>query len=308
MKTARIIYNPTSGKEQFKQSLAKVLQKFEEAGFITSTHATTAPNDATKASVAACEMGIELLIVAGGDGTVSEVINGLAQCESRPTLGVIPVGTVNDYAKALHISDDIFEAIDTIINGVTVEVDIGKMNDKYFMNIAGGGKITEVSYEAPSRLKAIIGPLAYYVKGIEFLPQITSSEVKIEYDGEVFQGKIMLFLIGLTNSIGGFDKLVEDPVFDNGYFSLFIVRDASLVELAHLMTLVSRGEHYDHPKLQIIRAKNISVESTNDSMQLNLDGEYGGKLPAKFENLQAFLSIRVPEAVKNAHFKRTIQS
>lgn len=304
MKTARIIYNPTSGKEQFKQSLALVLQKFEAAGYITSTHATTAPNDATKAAILACEVNVDLLIVAGGDGTVSEVINGLAQCETRPTLGVIPVGTVNDYAKALHISDDIFKAIDTIIDGVPVDIDVGKMNDKYFMNIAGGGKITEVSYEAPSRLKAIIGPLAYYVKGIEFLPKITSSEVRIEYDGEVFEGKIMLFLIGLTNSIGGFDKLVPDPVFDNGKFSLFIVKEASLVELAHLMTLVTRGEHLDHPKMLAVQAKEILIEGVDNSMQLNLDGEYGGKLPAIFSNLQAFLSIRVPKEVAEAHFEK----
>lgn len=306
MKTARIIYNPTSGKEQFKQSLAEVLQRFEAAGYITSTHSTSAPEDATEAAIKACDIGIDLLVVAGGDGTVSEVINGLSQCELRPTLGVIPVGTVNDYAKALHISADIFKAVDTILNGETVDIDIGKMNDKYFMNIAGGGKITEVSYEAPSRLKTIIGPLAYYIKGIEFLPQITSSDVRIEYDGNVFQGKIMLFLIGLTNSIGGFDKLVSNPVFDNGYFSVIIVKEASLVELAHLITLVSRGEHFDHPKLTMIRAKEVYIESSDESIKLNLDGEYGGKLPAQFKNLQAFLSVRVPEEIADVHFERKL--
>ena len=302
MKSARLIYNPTSGREQFKQSLPEVLQKFEEAGYVTSTHATTAPDDGRTAAVKACQLGIDLLVVAGGDGTVSEVINGMAQCENRPTLGVIPVGTVNDYASALNISDDIFEAIDTILNGVSVDIDVGKMNDKYFMNISGGGKITEVSYEAPSRLKSIIGPLAYYVKGIEFLPQMTSSEIRIEYDGEVFQGKVMLFLIGLTNSIGGFDKLVPEPIFNNGYFSLFIVKESSIIELAQLMTLASRGEHMDHPKLLYIRAKDIKIEDENNAMQLNLDGEYGGKLPAHFKNLQSFLSIRVPKQTADTYF------
>ena len=303
MKSARIIYNPTSGREQFKQSLAEVLQKFEEAGYITSTHATTAPDDATTAAIKACNLGIDLIVAAGGDGTVSEVINGMAQCEDRPTLGVIPVGTVNDYARALGISDDYFEAVDTILNGVSVDIDVGKMNDKYFMNIAGGGKITEVSYEAPSRLKSIIGPLAYYVKGIEFLPQMTASEVRIKFDDDIYEGKIMLFLIGLTNAIGGFDKLVPEPVFNNGYFSLFIIEESSLVELAHLLTLAARGEHLEHPKLTYIRAKDIKIESKYDSMQLNLDGEYGGKLPAHFQNLQSFLSIRVPSQTAQTFFE-----
>lgn len=304
MKSARIIYNPTSGKEQFKQSLAEVLQTFEGAGYITSTHATTKPDDATAVAIKACELGIDLIVAAGGDGTVSEVINGMAQCEVRPTLGVIPVGTVNDYATALKIPQDIFEAIDTILNGVSVDIDVGKMNEKYFMNIAGGGKITEVSYEAPSRLKAIIGPLAYYVKGIEFLPKMTSSEVTIVSDGQVFEGKIMLFLIGLTNSIGGFDKLVPEPVFNDGYFSLFIIQESSLVELAHVMTLAARGEHLDHPKMTYIRAKDIKIESKDVSMRLNLDGEYGGKLPAHFQNMQSFLSIRVPSQTAETFFER----
>ena len=302
MKSARIIYNPTSGREQFKQALPEVLQKFEMAGYITSTHATTAPDDAISAAIKACNLGIDLIIAAGGDGTVSEVINGLAQCKNRPTLGIIPVGTVNDYARALRISDDYFEAVDTILNGVTVNIDVGKMNEKFFMNIAGGGKITEVSYEAPSRLKSIIGPLAYYVKGIEFLPQMTASEVKIEFDEEIYEGKIMLFLIGLTNAIGGFDKLVPDSVFNDGYFSLIIIEESSLVELAHLMTLAARGDHMDHPKFTYIRAKDIKVEDKSEAMQLNLDGEYGGKLPAHFQNLKSFLSIRVPAETADTFF------
>ncbi|GAA3713831.1 diacylglycerol kinase [Salinicoccus jeotgali] len=295
MKTARIIYNPTSGREIFKKSLSEVLERFEVNGYITSTHATTQAGDATLAARKACEMNFDLIIAAGGDGTVNEVVNGMAEFDQRPALGIIPMGTVNDFANALHIPADLMEAVDTIIHGRGARIDIGLMNSKYFINIAGGGKITEVSYEAPSKLKAIIGPLAYYVKGIEMLPQIRSSNVRIEYDDNVFEGKVMLFLLGLTNSIGGFDKLVADAKLNDGKFTLIIVEEASLTEIGHIMTLATRGEHLKHPKVHLFKAEEIDISSFEE-VQLNLDGEFGGILPAHFTNLKQHLEIMVPEA------------
>ncbi|WP_031546620.1 diacylglycerol kinase [Salinicoccus luteus] len=300
MKTARIIYNPTSGREAFKESLAEVLERLEVNGYITSTHATTCVGDATRAAAKACELGFDLIVAAGGDGTVNEVVNGMATYDKRPALGIIPMGTVNDFAKALHIPPTIREALETIISGQSARIDIGLMNSKYFINIAGGGKITEVSYEAPSKLKSIIGPLAYYVKGIEMLPKIRSSNVKIEYDGKVFEGKVMLFLLGLTNSIGGFEKLVPDARLNDGKFTLIIVEEASIAEIGHIMTLATRGEHLKHPKVHFFKAEEVNISSFEE-VQLNLDGEFGGILPAHFTNLKEHLEIRVPVAFYDQH-------
>lgn len=300
MKTARIIYNPTSGREAFKESLAEVLERLEVNGYITSTHATTCVGDATQAAAKACELGFDLIVAAGGDGTVNEVVNGMATYDKRPALGIIPMGTVNDFAKALHIPPTIYEAVETIISGQSARIDIGLMNSKYFINIAGGGKITEVSYEAPSKLKSIIGPLAYYVKGIEMLPKIRSSNVKIEYDDKVFEGKVMLFLLGLTNSIGGFEKLVPDARLNDGKFTLIIVEEASLAEIGHILTLATRGEHLKHPKVHFFKAEEVNISSFEE-VQLNLDGEFGGILPARFTNLKEHLEIRVPVAFYDQH-------
>ncbi|HIW11617.1 MAG TPA: diacylglycerol kinase [Candidatus Salinicoccus stercoripullorum] len=305
MKTARIIYNPTSGREIFKESLAAVLERLEINGYVTSAHATTGEGDAVSAAAKACEMDFDLIIAAGGDGTVNEVINGMADFEDRPELGIVPMGTVNDFARALHIPPRILDAIDTIVDGRTARIDLGRMNSKYFMNIGGGGKITAVSYEAPSKLKAIIGPLAYYVKGIEMLPQIRSSNVRIDYDGNIFEGKVMLFLLGLTNSIGGFDKLVPEAELNDGYFSLIIVEEASLAELGHILTLATRGEHLRHPKVHVYKAQDVHI-SSYEEVQLNLDGEFGGVLPAHFENMKEHLEVRVPETFYRVHIQKDL--
>lgn len=200
MKRARIIYNPTSGRELIRKVLPDILQRFEQSGYETSAHATTCAGDAVKAARYAVEQEFDVVVAAGGDGTINEVINGLAEQDHKPKLGVIPVGTTNDFARALHIPRNIHKAVDIILEDYTHPLDIGRVNDQYFMNISGGGKITEVSYEVPSKLKTMIGQLAYYLKGIEMLPSIRPTRVEIEYDGKWYEGEIMLFLVSNTNS------------------------------------------------------------------------------------------------------------
>jgi diacylglycerol kinase (ATP) len=293
MKRARIIYNPTSGREIFKRHLAEVLQKLETAGYETSCHATTGPGDATNAARIAVERRYDIVIAAGGDGTINEVVNGLAEQEYRPKLGIIPVGTTNDFARALQISRDIIEAVDIIVKGDTIPVDIGRMNDRYFINIAGGGRITELTYEVPSKLKTMLGQLAYYLKGIEMLPSIRATEVSIEYDGKLFEGEVMLFLVGLTNSVGGFEKLAPDASINDGLFSLLILKKANLADFIRIATLAIRGEHINDPNVIYTKANRIKVNS-KETVQLNLDGEFGGLLPAEFENLFRHLEVFVP--------------
>ena len=224
MKRARIIYNPTSGREIFKRYLPEVLNKLEQAGYETSCHATNGPGDATKAAQIAVERKFDLVVAAGGDGTFNEVVNGLAEQEYRPKVGLIPTGTTNDFARALKIPRDVLAATDIIVNNETIPIDIGKMGEKYFINIAGGGRITELTYDVPIKLKTVLGQLAYYIKGIEMLPSLKAYPVQIEYDGKLFEGEVMLFLIALTNSVGGFEKLAPDASINDGYFTLLILK------------------------------------------------------------------------------------
>jgi len=293
MKRARIIYNPTSGREIFKRNLADVLQKLEGAGYETSCHATTGEGDAIKAAKIAVDRKYDIVIAAGGDGTINEVVNGLAEQEYRPKLGIIPTGTTNDFARALNIPRDIDYAVDVILKNDTIPVDIGRMNDSYFINIAGGGRLTELTYEVPSKLKTVLGQLAYYLKGIEMLPSIHAADVSIEYDGKLFEGEIMLFLIGLTNSVGGFEKLAPDSSINDGLFTLMILKKTNLAEFIRIASLALRGEHINDPNLIYTKANYIKVKS-KEKMQLNIDGEYGGLLPAEFSNLYRHLEVFVP--------------
>lgn len=294
MKKARIIYNPTAGRESFKRELSTVLQKLEVAGYEASAHATTDEGDATKAAIYAVEQQFDLVVAVGGDGTINEVINGIAGQSFRPKLGIIPAGTTNDFARALDIPRDINKATDLIVANYSAFLDIGKVNDQYFMNIAGGGELTELSYEVPSKLKAMIGQLAYYIKGIEMLPFLKPTKTKIEYDGTVIEEEIMLFLVANTNSVGGFEKLAPDAEFDDGYFDLLILKKTNLAEFIRIASLAIRGAHLEDKNIIFTKAKHIKV-TPEENMQLNIDGEFGGMLPGEFINLKQHIEFFVPE-------------
>ncbi|WP_142829883.1 diacylglycerol kinase [Planococcus soli] len=294
MKRARIIYNPTSGRELFRKHLPEVLEKMEKAGYETSCHATTCEGDAIQAATFAVERKFDLVIAVGGDGTLNEVVSGIAKFENRPKVGLIPMGTTNDFARAVHIPRDITKAVDIILKGESIPVDIGLMNDdRYFINIAGGGRLTELTYEVPSKLKTVLGQMAYYLKGIEMIPSIRSSRVRIEYDGQVFDDSAMMFLIGLTNSVGGFEKLAPDASINDGKFTLLILKELNMAEFIRVASLALRGEHLSDPHVIYAKASKITV-TTEERVLLNLDGEYGGLLPAVFENLAGHIEMYVP--------------
>ncbi|WP_159888466.1 diacylglycerol kinase [Paenibacillus puerhi] len=293
-KRARLIYNPTSGREEMKKRLPEILQRLERGGLETSTHATIGEGDATLAAAEAVERGFDLIIAAGGDGTLYEVINGMAEKENRPPLGILPLGTTNDFARALNIPRNWEGAVDVILRQHARSIDVGKVNQRYFINIAGGGSMTELTYEVPSKLKTMIGQMAYYMKGLEKLPRLRPIEVYIRTPEVELHEEVMLFLISNSNSVGGFERLAPDASLSDGLFDVLILRKCNLAEFIRVVSLALRGEHLNDPHVIYLQTKHIQVTSP-DYVQLNLDGEFGGTLPCIFTNLPQHLRIFVDE-------------
>lgn len=287
---ARVIYNPTSGKELAKKNLADILNILEQAGYEASAYATTpepfsARDEAKRAALA----GFELVVAVGGDGTINEVVNGIAPLEKRPKMAIIPAGTTNDYARALKIPrDNILKAAQVILKNQTVKMDIGQANNRYFINIGAGGYLTELTYEVPSQLKSVFGYLAYFVKGAEMLPRVKPVEMKLTYDDGEYVGKASMFFLGLTNSVGGFEQIVPDAQLDDGKFSLIIVKTANVIEILHLIALMMNGgKHVNDPRIIYTKTSQLTAETLDPDvrMMINIDGEYGGDAPMTFVNL-----------------------
>lgn len=294
-KRARLIYNPTSGREEMKRRLPDILQRLEQGGIETSTHATIGEGDATMAAAEAAERDYDMIIAAGGDGTLYEVINGLADKPNRPPLGILPLGTTNDFARATGIPKHWEYACDLIIQQYTKPIDVGRANDRYFINIAGGGSLTELTYDVPIKLKTMVGQLAYYMKGLEKMTRLRPTELMFKAAGVgEFHDEFMMFLICNSNSVGGFERLAPDSKLDDGLFDVLLVRKCNLPEFIKLVTLALRGEHLNDPHVIHFRTNDLKV-TTPDYVQINLDGEYGGVLPGNFSVLPSHLNIFADE-------------
>ncbi|WCK55115.1 diacylglycerol kinase [Aneurinibacillus sp. Ricciae_BoGa-3] len=290
MKRARLIYNPTAGREEVRKRIPEILMTLEAGGYETSCHATTREGDATAAARRAVENRFDLVIAAGGDGTIYEVVNGIAEQKYRPALGIIPAGTTNDFARAIGLPRSIMRAVQVIAKGKPFPIDIGRMNDRYFINIAGGGMLTTLTYEVPSKLKTVLGQAAYYMKGIEKLPFLSPIPIRIETDQQIIDEEIMLFLIANSNSVGGMERMAPNAKLDDGLFDCLILKKASIPDYIRIATLLMKGEHVKDPKVMYFQTKKLTATSPNE-VELNLDGELGGMLPCTFTALPRHIQL-----------------
>lgn len=298
-KRARIIYNPSSGREIVKRELPDIIQVYESAGYETSAFQTTpeplsAQNEAARCS----DAGFDLIVAAGGDGTIHEVISGIAEKEYRPTVAIIPAGTTNDYARALQIPrNNLVEAAKLIHQEESIYMDIGKVTTEetaeYFVNIGAMGNLVSVTFDVTPQLKTIFGYLAYVIKGAELLPSVRALPVKIDYEGGSYEGDATLVFVALSSTVGGFNNIVPDKVLGDGKFSLIIVKKANPFELMQLASkLLTDGTHLDSPLVIHKQTDFVDIDVLNEArLMINLDGEYGGDAPVRFDNLNHHVEV-----------------
>lgn len=294
MKRARLIYNPTAGRELIEKRLSKILNCLEKAGYETSCSATQEKWNAVEEAHKAVNRGFDVVVAAGGDGTIHEVVNGLASHPHPPKLGILPGGTTNDFARALKIPKDLCDACEVIAAGKSKKIDVGKFNDRFFINVAAAGRITEVTYEAPSRLKTMVGPLAYYAKALEKLGTLHKPfPVKIKTPRGEWESEILLLVIANSVSVGGFDKLAPNADLSDGLLDILIVPKTNIPDLLQLAALAYKGEHIYDSRIIYFQTELLDVE-TPEPVKLNLDGEWGGDLNGRFETLPQHLEIFCP--------------
>lgn len=297
---ARLIYNPTSGREEIKKKLPDVLERLERGGIETSCHATIGEGDATLAAMDAVEREFDIIIAAGGDGTLYEVVNGMAEKEFKPKLGILPLGTSNDFARAVGIPKNWEYACDLITQQHSKAIDLGKMNNRYFINIAGGGSMTELTYEVPSKLKTIIGQFAYYIKGLEKLPRLRPIEINLRSEEMNFHDDVMMFLIANSNSVGGVELVAPNASLQDGKLDVFVFKKCNLAEFIKIVSIALRGEQIVDPHVVHFQSKRIEITSP-DYVQINLDGELGGLLPSTFSILPSHINVIVDQEENPAY-------
>ena len=274
-KRLRLIYNPNAGRRKLTGQLDTVIRIFQESGYEVCVHRAGSPEDIEH--IASQSTDVERLVIAGGDGSIHQAVNGLLKisAEKRPTLGILPVGTANDLAFALRLPKSIPEACKVIAKGNAFEMDTGKLNDRYFVNVASAGLLTDVSQKVDVRVKNTLGQLAYFLKGLETLPSFRPFRVEFEHDGQQYSEEVVLFMVANGLSVGGLRQLVPKASLTDGKLDVLMVPSAGWPETIRLLLSVLSGEKADNEKIKEFQTANELIVRTDRPISSDLDGESG---------------------------------
>ena len=275
MKKMLFIMNPFAGVKRANRHLADILLTFTQAGYEVITHMTLGRGDAT---AVAREKGkdVDLVVCCGGDGTLNEVISGLQTLAHPPVVGYLPQGSTNDFANSLSISKDMVQAAKDIIEGNLYSCDVGAFNNDSFVYIAAFGLFTDVSYETDQHMKNILGHLAYLLEGSKRIWNVPTYWIKVEANGETFEGEYIYGMVTNAKSVGGFKNLPgQDVRLDDGLFEVTLIkRPKNPLELNEIIaSLLMQEDHTD--LIDSFKTDRIIIES-NQEISWTLDGEYGG--------------------------------
>lgn len=298
MKKAVLIYNPSSGKELASEYKDRVVEVVKSMSYDVDVKETQGPKDATRFATQACEQQVDFVIGMGGDGTINEIVNGLAEQHHMPLFSFIPLGTVNDFARALGIPLDPEEAIEALKVGKEQRADIGKLGNDYFMNIVAIGEIASKVADTSIESKTRLGPLAYLLEGTKAILQDNEVSMKIAHDEGEWEGDMTLVLIALTNSVGGFEKLAPDAKVDDGFLHVFIIHESGLPGFLRVGTKLLQGKIADDDGVDYIRTKKVHIE-TSQELFCNVDGDEGTCTPVDIQVLAQHLRVLVPEKLEN---------
>lgn len=278
MKKLLFIVNPRAGKTKSTAPLFDAVAAFSRAGYLVRVFVTEAGGQAR--DIAAKWGGqYDLVVCAGGDGTLNETISGLMQLEQRPPLGYLPNGSTNDFAASLHLHTTVATAARAVAGGIPYSLDIGRHNDRYFAYVASFGAFTRSSYSASQAAKNALGHFAYILEGLGDLDSLRPYRCAIDADGEHFEGDFIFGAVCNSTSLGGLVKLDPKHVsMDDGTFELLLLRmPKTVLDLQNLITAMTRMQ-YDYPGVIFRHVKNV-VLTTNENISWSLDGEYAASAP-----------------------------
>lgn len=287
MDKVRLIYNPYSGENVILRELDRVVKMHQEKGYEVVPYRIQ--RDKSIDEVLDDIEGYKYILVAGGDGTVDSVVNAMKRKNVDLPIGILPLGTANDFGKFLGIPNKVEDALERILKFNPKPIDLGKVNDKYFVNVASTGLLTDVSQKTDVNLKNTIGKLAYYLKGLEEIPNFRKLKVKITTDEMVYDDTMYLILVFNGQTAGNL-RLATKAEVDDGYLDLIIIKAVQLYEILPLFIKILKGDHLDSKKVVYVKTKKIKIE-TDEGIVTDIDGEKGPDFPLDIECIQGGINV-----------------
>lgn len=262
--------------------LRHLVQWVRGKGHTVRVRVTWEPGDGAAFAREEIQFGADTIVACGGDGTVNEVLNGMEG--TRVALGILPVGTANDFARQVGISDDLNAAMDVVLRRRPVVIDTAAMNGRRFLNVSSGGIGAEATAETPADAKASLGPVAYFISGLRKLAGFEPRRALFEAPGFKLQHDFLLFAVGNARATGGGTLVTPRASVRDGLLDVCIVGAMPRKEFARLVLRVKRGEHLESEGVHYMQVPWIRITAAQP-MTVTLDGE-----PAELR--QAYYQVR----------------
>jgi diacylglycerol kinase (ATP) len=290
-----IILNPAAGSVKDPDALMKQLGALSD----TTLKTTSKPGSAERCARAALKQGCDVIVAAGGDGTLNEVINGIGESAGNVRIGLIPLGTGNDFARTLGIPTNVEQCLELLRAGQTRGIDLVRVTSdrvRYFVNVSAGGFSGLVDEKLTAEMKRSWGPLAYVRSAAAALPELRAYLTRIALDDkETISENLYNVIIGNGRYVAGGLPVAPEALPDDGLLDLVLIPERPVADLALLLPQIVLGTHLSSESIIYRRASRISVNS-KPGMWFNVDGELVGNEPAVFEVLPRALQFVTAEA------------
>jgi len=289
-----IILNPAAGSVKDANALMERLRSLPA----TTLKITTNRSSAGRFARAALKRGCDLIVAAGGDGTLNQVINGIGERSNQAQVGLIPLGTGNDFARTLGIPTDIDQCLELLLARHTRAIDLVRVTSdrtRYFVNVSAGGFSGLLNEKLTPELKKSWGPLAYLRCAAATLPELRAYRTQIALDDkETLSESLYNVIIGNGRYVAGGIPVAPEASPDDGLLDLVLIPERPVADLAILAPQMLTGHHLSSGSIIYRRAARISVNS-KPGMWFNVDGELVGNEPAVFQVLPRALQFIVPK-------------
>lgn len=302
---ALICYNPKSGTQKVGKKLEYINRRLSEKYDVIDVYTTTGP----KSLVSYLEenaKNYDMVLISGGDGTFNETISGILKQESRPAIAYIPGGTCNDLAHTFKLKKNIKKALNIILNGEVVKMDIGACNDKYFGYVFGVGKFIDISYTTPHLMKKRLGKVAYLIYGAKELVTRKKFHLKLKFNGIEKEGDYYVALCLNSDHLSGFKLLHRHKeILNDGLFKLTLIPAKGLTSFPRLLIFAFRGEKaFKRYGIESYLVEDVEINASED-MSFNTDGEHAfTSNSCHLRVLKEAVNIIVPQKTKEKYFPK----
>lgn len=294
MKKALLVYNPNSGNSRIiLENFNKITEKFLKNNISLTLYSINKKYNRLIEVIKT--HNFDILILSGGDGTLSKTLTQLYNAGiDLPETGIFPLGTSNDFARCLHLGDNIDSWIENIIKGKTQNVDFGLINGKtVFLSSYAGGLFTKVSYSTDKHMKKNIGKLAYFINGINELINIKRFKLNMKLDDNIeIEEKAILYMIINGEGAGGFDRLDNSANMSDGLMNIIIVKETkSAIDLSTILFDLMNNNLVNNNFVRTLTAKKCEIKMIKKDINVSIDGEEGENEDVSVEFISNKLKI-----------------